>query len=174
MIIMANETRAESFYKMLSDETDDCILWPYGRNTYGYGVMQYEGRPQATHRVSCLLAHGDPPSPRHTDAAHSCRNRHCFNPRHLRWATRQENLHDMLRDGTSTRGSKSGHAKLTEQDVLLIREQVAAGVQQKVFAEKFGVHAVTISSIVTRRNWQWLDPDHQTREVPSAPPAETD
>lgn len=51
------------------------------------------------------------------------------------------------------RGSRSGKAKLTEQDVQIIRVLLRIGCEQKEIAERYGVAANTISNIVTGRTW---------------------
>lgn len=149
-------TRYDEFLDLQSQETDDCILWPYCKARSGYGQIRANGRTQHTHRLSCEMAHGEPPTPEHTDAAHSCRNRHCLNPRHLRWATRAENMADAIRDGTTTSGEKSSTAKLTEQDVLAIRYYAKQGTKRGVMAQQYGVSHRAISMIVSRDNWRHI------------------
>lgn len=144
-------TAYKTFLKMQAQETDDCILWPYSKAKAGYGQVL----GQTTHRLSCEMTYGPAPFPK-AEAAHSCRNRHCFNPRHLRWATPAENNADKLRDGTHNRGSRQGQSRLTEDDVRLIRYQVAKGTKQSVFVKHFGVDPTTISRVVLRKNWAWL------------------
>jgi hypothetical protein len=46
----------------------------------------------------CLLAHGEAP-PGKNIVAHWCGNAKCVSPRHLRWATQQENADDNRRLG---------------------------------------------------------------------------
>jgi hypothetical protein len=109
------------------------------------------------HRVMCLLAHGQPPSIEHV-AAHSCGNGAggCVNPRHLRWATASGNEADKVFHGTSNRGERSGSAKLTESEVRSIRSLEGRMTQQDI-ADKFGVHLMTVNSILRRRNWGWME-----------------
>lgn len=80
-------------------DTDDCIEWPFGRDRDGYGVFYLSPngdrrqRKTSANRAVSLLTFGDPPADG-MHAAHSCHNRSCINPRHLRWATVQENIDD--------------------------------------------------------------------------------
>lgn len=136
-------------------EADDCLIWPFGGGTYG--ALWIDGRQDKAHRVICEMIHGAPTSDR-SEVAHSCGKGHegCVNPRHLRWATRSENLMDRVEHGTSGRGEDNSHAKLTEDDVMFIRAN-AGGMSQGKLAERFGVSRKTIGGIVQGKRWAWLD-----------------
>jgi hypothetical protein len=141
-------------------EGDGCLQWPFAKCRNGYGRVNwpdYKGTKMTASRAMCIAAHGDPPSPKH-EAAHSCGNGHagCVNPNHLRWATKKENQHDRIRHGTTNRGERQGRSKLTEQDVLTIR-QLYPSMTQPALAKRYGVDQSTISDIVLRRRWSWLD-----------------
>lgn len=140
-----------------SYQGDDCVKWPFEIGRYGYGTVKHKGKRRPASRVMCIVAHGEPPTPKH-EAAHSCGNGHkaCMNPAHLRWATKIENVHDAIAHGTNVRGEKVGSAKLTESDVREIR-RLAATIQQKSIAEMYGVLPNCISRIVSRTRWGWLD-----------------
>ncbi len=61
----------------------------------------------------------------------------------LRWGTRLENAADRVRN------RRTG-AKVTDEQVVEIREEAARGTPQKILAGKFGVGANHISRIVRR------------------------
>lgn len=145
-------TRYDEFLGMQSQETDDCILWPYAKNGAGYGMIFRGGKKPLTHRLSCTMAHGQPPTTKH-EAAHSCHTPSCLNPRHLRWATRSENQLDRAKDGTSNHGERSAHTHLTEFDVAAIRHYASCGTKQKVLASHYGVTQSCISEIVNYKTW---------------------
>lgn len=144
------------YLDLVSQETDDCVLWTGSRIASGYGNVWHQGEMHYTHRLSCTMAHGSPPSGRRYEAAHSCHNRHCLNPRHLRWATVAENQADRLNDGTDQFGEKNPSAKLTEFDVRAIRHYVKCGTKQRVLVDHYKVSPSCISAIVRGAHWGWL------------------
>ena len=74
----------------------------------------------------------------------------------LEYGTPSENSQMKLDHGTDNRGEKNGHHKLTEDEVLDIRQMHISGYSQKHLAELFCVSKSAISSIVHRINWFWL------------------
>lgn len=53
----------------------------------------------------------------------------------------------------AARGSRHGLSKLTEADVIEMRESYAQGVRQADLAARFGVAVSTVSRIVNRTVW---------------------
>jgi hypothetical protein len=141
--------------QVLEMETDDCVIWPFTRNKFGYAYMsRKEGGTGIVSRRICEEKRGPPPSHKY-DAAHSCGNGHlgCVNWRHLRWATRVENAADKAGHGTAPRGVLSGRHKLSEADVVAIREAAADGVRHLQIASHFGVTRQAVSAIASRKRW---------------------
>lgn len=136
---------------------DDCLIWPFCKNTNGYGQIWIGPTKHVTSRLVCEKVHGPPPTPEH-HAAHSCGKGHfgCVNPNHLRWATVSENHRDKLRHGTQVRGGDHKLAKLTVGDVREIRA-LRGVVPQRELADRFGVAQSRISKVQRRTVWAWLD-----------------
>ena len=139
------------YWANVDTATDECILWPYAQNGWGYGSLRSDGHNEGVHVLACEQAHG--PRPHGMDACHSCRNRHCFNPRHLRWGTPTENCADRIEDGTVNHGERNGRAKLTERKVLEIRSRFHLGASLDDLATTYGVKPNTVYQIVVRRLW---------------------
>lgn len=139
----------------LLHDTDNCLPWPFCRNSDGYGYAWFNGGLHPANRVVCELAHGAPP-PDH-QAAHSCGNGHlgCVNPRHLRWATVRHNHLDKIGHGTMIRGSRHRLSKLTEKDVLEIRS-LSGSVSSLKLAKRYGVSPGLIQGIISGKKWSWL------------------
>lgn len=134
--------------------TDECVLWPYATLETGYGSVQHEGRTTRAHRLMCEKAHGKPVDPS-MDAAHSCGAALCINPRHLRWATRIENMSDAIEHGTTTRGERHGLHKLTEGQVREIFGMLDDGETHESISKKYQVSRNAISDIASGKNWAW-------------------
>lgn len=147
-----------AFYRntVLRLDTDECIIWPYGKTGKGYAAMNVDGRQKDVHRVACEDANGPPPTPEH-EAAHTCGKGHmgCVNPKHLRWASRKENMADQYLHGTRMKGVSSGTAKLTEQDVRVIRD-LKGRVPNSRIARTYGVDISHVRNIHSGKSWGWL------------------
>ena len=71
----------------------------------------------------------------------------------LYWGTHDQNMKDMIRHGTSTKGEKHPSAKLKEADIYKIRELGSTGMSLREIAAVFGVHKSRISEILSGKSW---------------------
>lgn len=149
----------------LHKESDDCFLWPHNVLSTGYPVVQNNGKRVRAHRLMCMLAHGEPPAPR-MDCAHSCGNKTCCNPRHLRWATRKENEADKVLHERDNQGKRNGQALLNEKQVLEICKKLDSGRERLDLADDYGVAEGTIICIDLGYNWNWLTNRKKERPKP--------
>lgn len=87
------------------DQGDGCWMWRGGNNGHGYGVfgIQLDGRPAKVyaHRYAYTIHVG--PIPNGMEIDHTCHNRGCVNPSHLRVVTRKQNTEN-LRGGSGRSG----------------------------------------------------------------------
>lgn len=107
----------------LSANTDACIVWPFAvRKSSGYGAfsVRKDGKQchYDVHRFVCIEAHGAAPQ-NMPEAAHSCGNKLCINPRHLYWASHKQNMEDAKRHGT-LRGGGIYRQRIFAEDVEFI------------------------------------------------------
>lgn len=137
-------------------QTDDCIEWPFKPTETGYGrvCINYK-QTMATHVVLELTGRPRPQVDSYHGAVaiHACDNPPCCNPRHLRWATQQDNIADMASKGRKARGEASGQAKLTASDIPEIREYALRGWSHRQLGRQYGVSSVAIGNILRGKTW---------------------
>lgn len=144
--------RAFILETLQAPETDQCVVWPATPSSR-YPAFGYQGKQYPANRYMCELAHGPAPkTAKYVDAAHLCGNPECLNPKHLKWETRKENIHDKFAHGTMLRGTQIKGAKLTEADIPVIRSGVTGNLRET--AELYGVSIAAISLIRLGRNWK--------------------
>jgi len=86
----------------LTEDREGCRVWAGGSNGNGYGRLSVNGRMVYAHRHAWQITNGDIPEGMVVD--HTCYNRACVKPSHLRLATFQENAwnQDGARGSTET------------------------------------------------------------------------
>lgn len=139
---------------------DECLIWPFARDSRGYGYVYADGQTKIVSRYICEQAIGPAPTQSH-EAAHSCGNGNggCITPRHLRWATPKENSADRIIHGTSGKGEKNAMAKRTESEIREIRRLYEHGMKNKDICKLLGICSSQVSTIVHRKAWASLNED---------------
>ncbi len=142
------EGRAIRFIRQHQEYPHDewCVIWPFS-TTRGYGTFGYLGEGYYAHRFMCELAHGKPPSDTH-EAAHSCGDATCVNPRHLSWKTPGENGLDCRKHGTHVRSRYGTAGKITAEQADAIRGQKGIKTLREL-ADEYGVSESCISNVWT-------------------------
>lgn len=144
-----------------------CLEWQRSLDRHGYGAAWQFGRAAQAHRLSWELVNGA--IPKKMWVLHSCDNRKCVNPSHLRLGDHADNMNDrMIRKRTATaersgrkkhperfanavmHGSKNPASKLTEDTVRMIR---ASPGSHRIIAERFGISKSAVEQIVNRKMW---------------------
>lgn len=159
---------------------DECWLWLGGRSKAGYGRVWTGGKLQYAHRVTWQLINGSVQPG--IEICHRCDNPPCCNPRHLFDGSHADNMADAAekgraRAGVVLYGEQHPLAKLTTEDVLLIRTIYRPGtpgkgssVSVKGLAKRFEVAHSLIHRIVNCKSWPHLSADPESeRPVISAP-----
>lgn len=152
----------ERFWRKV-DKSGDCWLWTSARDRAGYGVFTFADRhAEKAHRISWRLTHGTIPAG--LFVCHHCDQPSCVNPAHLFLGTAADNNADMMRKGRyvpgsrqakslASRGSNNPRAKVTEEDVLRMRELRAAGWPAVRLAARYGLSKGMVHRILSRKCW---------------------
>lgn len=135
-------------------ELGNCWQWFGSKGLKGYGNIRSEGKLVMAHRFSWELHFGAIAEGQLV--CHKCHNPGCVRPQHLFLGT---NHAKGDRNGSRThlelrpRGSEHKRAKLTEAQVLEIRDLYRKGWALTRLARKYGVFKQSIQAIVRRRTW---------------------
>lgn len=161
MIVVDDNLLSRFWMKVRKGGAEDCWGWlaaRAGRMGYGYITVRYEDgklRTASAHRVVWQMSFGAIPAG--LCVLHHCDNPECVNPSHLFLGTHKDNSQDARGKGRLMNGENNGQSKLQERDVCLIRERVRETVPQAAIARDFGVSEATVSLIVGRKRWGWLE-----------------
>lgn len=128
-----------------------CWLWLGRVNKLGYGTGRFRDGTAIASRLS-FIAFKDLIPTGHR-VRHTCDNPSCVNPEHLILGTGDDNMKDKVRRGRQARGERHGMARLTEEEVRVIR---ASSLTQDTLGRKFGVSQVMISRIQLRKAWRHI------------------
>jgi hypothetical protein len=140
--------KARIFNKCRMSDTG-CWLWSGPTNGKGYGIFYVGNKDRSAHRISYEVFKGPIPSGLHV--LHRCDTPLCVNPAHLRAGTVKENMAERdARGRRDVRGERIGTAKLTEQQVVEIKQ---SNFGLKALSEKYGVEAQSIWRIRTGKSW---------------------
>lgn len=140
-------------------QTSGCLEWRGTLATNGYGRVAIRGHRYPAHRAAYVAVFG--PIDDELDTCHSCDNRRCINPHHLRPGSRSTNmldasargrLHSQRSPETMPRGERHGSAKLSADDVRLIK---STDGKTRELARRFGVDRTIIMRV--RRGQLWAD-----------------
>lgn len=144
-------------------KTDTCWLWTGRLGRGGYGAFDWKGTSIYAHRAAYELFVGE--IPEGLDILHSCDNRRCVNPAHLRPGTHLDNMRDMYsKNRRQCRlGEDHPNSKLTWEQVNSIRQEYAAGgtTFQKL-GRKYQVDQTLIHRIVRGIAWKTSYPISQS------------
>jgi hypothetical protein len=158
------------------EKTETCWIWNAQTCKDGYGKVKIEGKTVRGHRAFYQTFVG--PIPDNLWVLHKCDNPSCVNPDHLFLGDVKDNVRDSIEKGRFNPHfaspdckrywyepgyvKKEPEKKLGIQPSKLLREQVEEirkkykprVYTQKMLAEEYGVHRVTINDIFNGRSWK--------------------
>lgn len=152
-------------FKAAVDEAgpDDCWNWTKSfRN--GYGAIKHETRVLGAHRVAYVLAYGEPDE--ESLVTHSCDNRACCNPAHLKAGTPTDNVREKYDRGrqVNQRGSMAPGAVLNESQVVRIWLLRRTGQGAVKISRALGLTYDQVKRVLVGRTWQHLMPSWAKRQ----------
>lgn len=161
------EDPAAHFWARVDQSEGPDACWPWkakARYLHGYGALVFNvgdgWKNYGAHRIAFFLAEGRTQAPG-LDVMHSCDNKICCNPAHLREGTRSENTRDAWARGrfgeiNRKRGTAHHGATVTETQVVAIRRLREAGAKREDIAEAAGITVAALDHIIARRSWKWV------------------
>jgi len=138
------------------EKTDSC--WNWSGKTRGRFRLGGKKDPVVSpYRYAFELLVGE--IPKGMLICHKCDNPRCVNPDHLFIGTARDNTKDMYSKGrgVNNRGENCGTSKLTEKDVLEIRELVKWGVSKPRISTVYSVSTRQVYAVLRRENWSHVN-----------------
>lgn len=132
-----------------------CWKWTGCVNSYGYGIIKFNGKLIGAHRYIAILHLGNPPHPKSL-ACHVCDQPICVNPEHIYWGDYKSNMHDMIKRGRDihAKGELASKSKLTVPLVLKIRNLRKDGLTFRKIASIVGVSKSAIQNVIYGETWR--------------------
>lgn len=147
---------ADDIYEWSAFGKGGCWDWAGSLHNDGYAAWNTGGRQIKVHRASYLLNVGPVPNKRFV--VHTCGNRRCVNPDHLKLVDYKGLYQHNLQRGDVARGERNGFATLTAKKVRRIRRLAESGkYTHRQIGDMFGCHQSNISRIVARLYWEHID-----------------
>lgn len=154
------------FWRKVDRRSDtQCWEWTGSRHN-GYGTFSVKaGMVVGAHRYSWQIHNG--PIPKGMFVCHHCDNRSCVNPSHLFVGTVRDNFNDMVSKGRDrmlgqslpqVQYEKHPTAKLTPDQVQLIKDGFFKGMTNVMIAVQLGVSPTCIDLIMRGRTWKHITP----------------
>lgn len=139
------------FSKVEFHGEDDCWIWRGAIKDNGYGNFYAQGKNINAHKAAFIFAYGCVPEGSHL--MHTCDNRVCVNPHHIKSGTRQQNMDDMVSKGRASHGSMRWNTFLSELEVAYIRQLFDRGISVSNISSTLGMKYQTVYQIAKRKRW---------------------
>ena len=145
------------YEKFVIKNQNSCWDWSGTKKKRGYGELGYSRNKNIkAHRASWLLHRGEIPNG--LWVLHNCDNPPCTNPDHLYLGNVIDNARDMITRKRQYRACNDNHprALLTNDQVLKIKELLAASMLTKDIAQIFNVRPHVISGIKNNKSYKTI------------------
>ncbi len=148
--------KIDAFRAMIKFTEKGCWEWQGDRTTQGYGTVYLGQESLRAHRFSFAIFNRREPR---NLVCHECDNTWCVNPDHLFEGTHVDNRVDCVKKKRHypTKGVGNGRARLTEAEVLFIRDSYPQIPSLKL-AHLFQVSRSTVQKILGGETWPHLLP----------------
>ena len=133
---------------------DECWEWKGALLPGGYGVFTFNCKVVLAHRIVWELTYGE--IEEGLNILHTCDNPPCCNPAHLWKGTNADNMHDRDNKGRNSKGSANGNTKLTEKDIIDIRNKREQGFSTTSLGHLYGIGKETARLICNKVTWKHI------------------
>ncbi len=133
----------------------ECWPWIGCKDKDGYGKLTYQTKDKHAHRVVYEICIGE--IPEDLCVLHQCDNPSCCNPNHLFLGSPIDNAIDRDNKGRQAKGTSCHTSKLSESDVIEIRQRYISITPNKTqLAKEYNVSQTTIDFLVRRITWKHI------------------
>jgi hypothetical protein len=141
--------------------TPECWEWTGTRGSNGYGMLTLRVDGKWRHGLAHRIAYAVfiAPLPETGVIMHTCDNRGCVRPDHLRLGTQSQNIRDMFDKGRRSsdgyaRGERSHKSSLTARDVAQIKATYTGKYGQvSALARVYGITPQAMTAIISGETW---------------------
>lgn len=151
-----SEEREKLFWNCIDIKGDnECWNWNKQSKQDGYGRTSFKGKILMAHRIAFEI-HNKRPIGDNMILCHSCDNRLCCNPKHLREGTHKDNSDDKFERGRFIfmKGEMNGRAKITNEVANIIRERYKKErITQIQLANEYNISQNAISAIILNKRY---------------------
>ena len=162
---MARKSLKDRLLSKRVEKPSGCWNWTGFVGATGYGELCVDGKKVRAHRMSYIVHNGPivdvaGADSRGTCVMHTCDNPLCINPAHLVLGTHKDNMIDKKNKSRVVSNPLLGeghqNAKLTNDDIYLIRSLNYVGATLRQIAEVFSGSKVTMHNVLKGTTWNHI------------------